>query len=117
MITEAARVPKLYIDILDQVFEIEKKLASIEQTNSISRNINRLKELMSSIYEDAGLSYEAPLGEAFNETRNDVEASISGESAENLVITEVVKPVIRYRKGGINFIARKGLVIVQSANP
>ena len=51
MITEGARVPKLYIDILDQVFEIEKKLAAIEQSNSISRNINRLKDLMASIYE------------------------------------------------------------------
>ncbi|MBK8613089.1 MAG: hypothetical protein IPN85_06280 [Flavobacteriales bacterium] len=117
MITEAARVPKLYIDILDQVFEIEKKLASIEQTNSIARNINRLKELMAGINDDAGLSYEIPLGETFNETRNDVEASISGDSAEDLVITEVIKPIIRYRKGGIALIARKGVVIVQSAKP
>jgi len=117
MIPEPARVPKPYIDILDQVFEIEKKLASIEQSNSISRNINRLKELMAAINDDAGLSYEVPLGEAFNETRNDVEASISGDSAENLVITEVIKPIIRYRKGGIALIARKGVVIVQSAKP
>ncbi len=117
MITEAPRVPKLYIDILDQVFEIEKKLATIEQSNSIGRNINRLREMMATIDKDAGLVYESPLGEVFNETRNDVEASISGESAENLVINEVIKPIIRYRKGGVNIIARKGVVVVQSAQP
>ncbi len=117
MVTEPLRVPKLYIDILDQVFEIEKKLASIEQANSISRNINRLKEVLASFDNNAGLVYDSPLGESFDETRSDVEASITGTSTENLIITEVIKPIIRYKSGGLNIIARKGVVIVQSVNP
>ena len=36
------------------------------------------------------LFYEDPMGQVYNETRADLEASIAGSSAENLVVAEVI---------------------------
>ena len=113
------KIPKPYIDLLDQIFELERKAEAIQETNSLSRNVNRMKEIFSTISSsgsetDAGLTYHNPIGEPYNDTRTDLEASIAGNSAENLFITEVIKPIIRYRTGGINIIARKGVVVVES---
>jgi len=108
-------IPKKYIEIIDQVFEIEKKLDGINEPNSIGRNINRIKEMFEYLTEDSGLIYQNPLGEPYNETRTDLEASIAGNSAENLVVTEVVKPIIRLRtSSGATTIVRKGVVVVKS---
>jgi hypothetical protein len=110
-------VSKKYIEILDQVFEIEKKLDSISEPNSIGRNVNRLKEYFEYLMPDGGLIYQNPIGEKFNETRTDLEASIAGNSAENLVVTEVIKPIIRLRTNtGATTIVRKGVVVVESKN-
>jgi hypothetical protein len=111
---EQIKVPKIFIDLLDQVFEIERKTESLTETNSISRNINRFKEIFEQANNDWGLIYHNPIGEPYNETRTDIEASISGNSADNLFITEVIKPIIRYKSGGITLIARKGIVVVES---
>jgi hypothetical protein len=111
---EQIKIPKIYIDLLDQVFEIEKKVDSISETNSIGRNVNRIKEIFEHLEPDGGLLFHNPIGEAYNETRTDIDASIAGASAENLIITEVIKPIIRYRKGGVSLIARKGIVVVES---
>jgi len=110
-------VSKKYIEILDQVFEIEKKIDSISEPNSIGRNVNRLKEYFEYLMPDGGLIYQNPIGEKFNETRTDLEASIAGNSAENLVVTEVIKPIIRLRTNtGVTTIVRKGVVVVESKN-
>jgi len=111
----AVTIPQKFIEILDQVFEIEKKLESINEPNSLGRNVNRLKECFEYLMSDGGLIYQNPLGEKFNETRTDLEASIAGNSAENLIITEVIKPIIRLRTNtGVTTIVRKGVVIVES---
>ena len=101
---------KQYLDIINQVFEIEKK-AKLLQENSIQRNINKLK----SIFEyELSLTYHSPIGESYNETRTDCEASIAGNSCENLIITEVVKPIIRIRFRQSSIILQKAVVIAQS---
>ncbi len=113
---------KAYFELLDQLFEIERKLENIEETNSISRNLNKMKDIFetnlfsSSTSSDIGFTYHNPIGEPYNETRLDVEASIAGNSTENLVIKEVIKPIIRYKSGGSTLIARKGVVVVESKN-
>ena len=108
-------IPKKYIDILDQVFEIEKKLEGLNEPNSISRNVNRIKECFENLTQDSGLIYHNPIGEKFNETRTDLEASIAGNSTNNLVVIEVIKPIIRLcTNNGITTIVRKGVVIVES---
>lgn len=108
------KVPKIYLELLDQIFEIEKKVEAIGESNSISRNISRMKEIFEHLEPDGGLIYQNPIGEIYNETRTDIEVSIAGNSAENLVVTEVIKPIIRYKKGGITIIARKGIAIAES---
>ena len=111
----AISVPKKYIEILDQAFEIEKKLEGISEPNSINRNVNRIKEIFEYLETETGLIYQNPLGENFNETRTDLEASIAGNSAENLVIKEIIKPIIRLRtNSGATTIVRKGVVVVES---
>jgi hypothetical protein len=115
------KFPQSYLDLLNQVFEIEKKVSSLKETNSIHRNLTKMKETFRNIFpsesgEESGLSYHNPIGEPYNETRTDVEASIAGASTEKLFITEVIKPIIRYHKGGINTITQKGIVIVETQN-
>jgi len=113
---------KPYFELLDQLFEIERKLENIEESNSISRNLNKMKDIFetnlfsSSTSSEIGFTYDNPIGESYNETRLDLEASIAGNSTENLVIKEVIKPIIRYKSGGSTLIARKGVVVVESKN-
>lgn len=116
---EHIKIPKVYIDLLDQLFEIERKLNTIQESNTVIRNINKMKDVFENIFatpsgSNIGLTYHDPLGEEFNETRLDVDVSIAGESTKNLIITEVIKPIIRYKNGGSTIIARKGLVVVES---
>lgn len=116
---EQVKIPKPYIELLDQIFEMERKAEAIQEANSINRNINKMKEIFQNIFSTAtenesGLTYHNPIGEPYNDTRTDLEASIAGDSAENLIVTEVIKPIIRYRRGGSNLIARKGVVVVET---
>ncbi|QEM03146.1 hypothetical protein DIU31_006270 [Mucilaginibacter rubeus] len=115
---EQVKLPKLYLDILNQVFEIEKKLSQIKEPNSIQRNVNRLKESFENMKsnisnEPMNIIYKDPIGEDYNETRTDCEASIAGITTENLVIVEVIKPIIYCQFGGQNIIAQKGVVVVE----
>jgi hypothetical protein len=117
---EKAKISKFYLDILNQVFEIEKKSSIIQESNSIQRNINKLKEIFEEIKsplsdETVGLYYHNPLGEDYNENRTDCEASIAGTGTENLIISEVIKPIINCRYGGTNMIVQKGVVIVEES--
>jgi hypothetical protein len=116
---EQIKVPKYFLDLINQIFEIEKKLSNIQETNSIQRNINKLKDLLENEVsphdgEQGGFIYHNPIGEPYNETRTDCEASIAGSSTDNLVITEVIKPIIRYKKGGLNLIVQKAVVVAES---
>lgn len=112
---------KPYFELLDQLFEVERKLGKIQEDNSITRNINKMKDIFENLFSnssgaDVGFTYHDPIGEQYNETRLDLEASIAGNSTENLIVTEVIKPIIRYKSGGSTLIARKGVVVVESKN-
>ena len=116
------KLPKeyeVYLNMLNQVFEIEKKMEKIQEANTISRNITRLKEMFEQnlpFKDGLGFVIHNPIGEDYNQTRLDCEASIAGESTENLVITEVIRPIIRLKQGGSNQIVQKAVVVVQSKN-
>lgn len=110
-------VLKAYIDIMNQIFDIEKKAMALNESNSIQRNLNRLKEIMENdlpLNAKAGLIYHNPIGEAYNETRTDCEATIAGNSTEDLVISEVIRPIIRLKEGGFTHIIQKAVVITES---
>jgi|TARA_B110001469_G_C9636617_1_gene319293 hypothetical protein len=100
------------IFILNQIFEIECKSEKLTEANSIDRNLRKLKEFFSNT--ESPLTIENPIGEEYSETRTDVEASISGDSMDNLFIVDVIKPIIRITLGKKNLIAQKAIVIVES---
>lgn len=103
-------VPKWILATLNHVFDIERKIALHGDGASIGRNVERIKEG----FAEEGLFYENPMGQAFNETRTDLDASISGEGTENLVVTEVVKPIIRYGRAEFSRVVQRGIVVVKS---
>jgi len=119
---EQIKVPKVYLDMINQIFELEKKASALTESNSLQRNINRLKELFENDLgggynnnnEAIGFIYHNPIGEPYNETRTDCDASIAGTRTDNLVITEVIKPIIRCKKGGVNVLVQKAVVVAES---
>lgn len=117
----AIKVPQAYLDLVNQIFEIEKKANNIKEENSIQRNINRINSLLENgFFKDCGLSYHNPLGEDYTDTRTDCEATIQGEDKGFLEIIEVFKPIIFYsykeNENIIKIIAQPAVVIVQSKN-
>ena len=102
----------IWIKMANLVFELEKKLAvqlpSPLSSPGIRRNIDKMKVVL----EEAGLLSLNPAGERYTETRTDLEASITGTSADNLVVLEVIKPVIYADQGGSRTLIQKGVVIV-----
>lgn len=119
-----AKVPQAYLDFINQIFEIEKKAINLKEENSIQRNINKINGLLEeglfSNEQIIGFSYHNPTGESYNETRTDCEATISGTEVENLVIIEVIKPIVfcAYRDQDkiMKVIVQQAVVIVQSKN-
>jgi hypothetical protein len=112
---------KCYLTVLNQLFELNQKLKKHGDTANFSRNVSRMKDAFA---EDglpcAGggrvrLDYEDPMGQAFTETRTDLEATISGSGTEDLFVVEVIKPIIRaVVKDGRSQVVQKGIVIVES---
>lgn len=116
------KAPQSYLDLINQIFEIEKKTASLKDENSIQRNINKIKSLMDSELfssnQDVGFTYHNPIGEKYSETRTDCEATISGSDFNNLEIVEVIKPIIFYSiREGLQIkkiIVQPAVVVVKS---
>jgi hypothetical protein len=110
--------------VLNQIFEIENKAIKIQEQNSIIRNTDRLKSYFETEVFSDGIEYQGfsinglllhnPIGEAFNETRLDCEATITGVSHENLKIIDVIRPIIFAKTGNSQIVVQKGIVIVQS---
>jgi hypothetical protein len=111
------KIIKNQVFILNQIFEIENKLSKLEVSHSINRNIDKLKSFYEDNFDDnTSFIIENPKGENYNETRTDVEANIVGNSTDNLIIIDVIKPIIRIKQDGVNQIIQKGIVIVQDKN-
>jgi hypothetical protein len=117
-----ARIPQQYLDLINQIFEIERKTLLLNEENSIKRNISRLKDLIENeLFTNTsgiiGLNYHNPIGEAYSETRTDCIGSISGTSSEELEIVEVIKPIIycSFFDGNVmRVIVQKAVVVAQS---
>jgi len=105
--------PQFYLDLLNQVFELEKKLEDQLDNRSLARPLTRMKRLFEeNLPGDSGLFIHNPYGEKYADTRTDVEASIAGAGEGKLRIVEVLKPIIYLRGGGHNQIVQRGVVIV-----
>ncbi len=103
----------LWIKMANLVFELEKK--AVQQTATaaaatagIRRNIDRMKAVL----EEAGLVLLNPMGEPYNETRTDLEASITGAATGSLKVLDVIKPVVYTNQDGRLTLLQKGVVIV-----
>lgn len=103
-------LPKEFLFVMNQVFEMENKVSKINEANSIQRNLDKIK----SQFENFGLTYDNPIGQKFDETRTDCEASITGADTENLKIVEVLRPILRLSQNGVSTIVQKGLIIVKA---
>ncbi|ARV17815.1 hypothetical protein AEP_00858 [Curvibacter sp. AEP1-3] len=103
-------VPKWALQVLNNLCDIERKLSIHGDPGNAKRNVERIKE----VFEDQKLFYEDPIGEKFSETRTDIEASITGSGTENLVVVEVIKPIIRAGDETFSKVVQKGIVIVES---
>lgn len=98
----------MIIDVLNQLFELEKKIIQLPENSKYQRHIKRIRERI----ESAGYRYHDPTGEAFNETRTDIEAEIAGNSVSYLTVEEVIKPVIYKMAEGRNLIIQRAMAIV-----
>ena len=111
-------IHKPFLTLLNHLYEIECKTSGLEDFKKISRNIERMKNVFRSEINatgpDTGLYYEDPMGQSCDETRNDLDASISGESTEDLIVVDVIKPIIRYGSNRNSIVVQKGVVVVES---
>lgn len=128
------QIPKSILVVINQLYELEHKLKKHGDPNNLQRNVTKMKDA----FAEEGmpgdvhgqlhicLSYEDPMGQSFKETRTDLDATISGSGADNLVVVEVIKPIIRsamrisageiseQHKAQFTQVIQKGVVIVES---
>lgn len=103
-------VPRFLLQTLNHLYDMERKLALHGDAAGVLRNIERIKDSIS----EEKLFFEDPMGQMFNETRVDLEASIAGEGAENLYVTEVIKPIIRFGDLHYSKVIQRGIVVVRA---
>jgi DNA repair exonuclease SbcCD ATPase subunit len=93
----------------------QQQLNSIEATKRI---ITKMKDCFYIKDDISGNNvhyyYENPINESYNDTRTDVDAHISGIKTDNLVIIDVIKPIIRSQTNDKSAIVQKGIVTVTS---
>ena len=99
---------KQIINIINQVFEIEKKSGANSASN-IQRHIDRIKAELAEL----GYDYHNPVNEKWDETRTDCEANVAGSLKNKMLITEVIKPVVHQRTDGAKKIVQKAIVVVE----
>jgi len=112
----------MYVTLLNQIYEIESKMKDLKEGHKIIRNVDRMKEVFQEYQESGdttfGLFYEDPMGQFYDESRSDLDAHIAGEDLENLVVIDVVKPIIRYKEKAqgheISKVVQNGIVTVSS---
>ena len=96
-------------NIINQIYQIEQKCKQELDSKGLQRKFNRIQQHLSALE----LEVYDPLGEAYDDTRIDCEATISGGSTDHLKIIEVIKPII-YHKGDQNTILQRGVVIASN---
>jgi hypothetical protein len=91
------------------VFELEKKL-TVNDSPAIKRNVERMRAVL----EEAGIMMLNPMGDAYQETRTDLEANLVSPAKGALFVVDVIKPVLYARQEQGRTLLQKGVVIVGS---
>jgi hypothetical protein len=97
---------------MKQLFEIINQLSTMELKLGEQEEYKRYFSRCRQSFEEMGYVYYSPVNEKYSETRTDIEASITGSESKNMVISQVIKPVIV--KDGV--IVQKGIAIVEGKN-
>ncbi len=97
--------------LLNQLFELEKKLLRQPDAASVLRPVERMKD----VFGELGYSSHSPIGEFYDSSRTDLEASIAGQEGPKMMVKDVIKPIVFLRTdGGRRAILQKGIVIVEA---
>jgi len=120
-------IPKSITIALNQLYELEQKIKKHGDPANLSRNITKMKDALAEAgfpsdfgngQYTVGVAYEDPMGQSFNETRTDLEVNISGSRTDDLVVVDVIKPIIRAiltdSTGKFYQLVQKGIVTVES---
>ena len=113
-IPSAPQIDKRILSVLNNVFDIQRKISGTDAESKISRNLEKIISSFSSGNEEFFI--ENPLGEKYTETRTDIEAHIVGDSTDDLTVVDVIKPIIRYgnKQLGLTSLVQRGIVTVES---
>jgi hypothetical protein len=103
---------KYVLVTLNQLYEIDTKLRVHGDGGNAARNVQRIRE---EIEQNCLLFYEDPMGQRFDETRTDLEATITGAETDALTVVEVIKPIIRAGTEATSKVVQKGIVVVRAA--
>ncbi|MEM6265381.1 MAG: hypothetical protein AAGI38_22960 [Bacteroidota bacterium] len=98
--------------IINQLFEIERKLETNDRGTGAERHLNRIKTYLSM----EGYHYHDPLHEAYDLTRTDCEATLIGEKGESWIISEVIKPIIWKEANGQRNMVQQAVVLAEPSN-
>jgi sugar-specific transcriptional regulator TrmB len=103
---------------MNNLYEIDRKLALHGDAGNTVRNVEKIKDAIGDFLGDNEFEifYEDPMGQMFKETRTDLDATITGNSSEDLYVVEVIKPIIRIRSPLVSQVIQKGTVVVASKN-
>lgn len=93
--------------VINQLYQIEKKAAAPAGA-SLERHLRSIRGRL----DERGFRWHDPTGERFDESRTDCEASVAGDATGDLVIADVIKPVIRHHGPSGPVIVQKGVVVV-----
>ena len=111
-------------NLLDEIKNKQTKLnAKQQQLNSVEATKRIITKMKDCFYikddisgNDAHYYYKNPVNESYDDTRTDVVAHISGTKTDNLIIVEVIKPIIRMEINNQSAVVQKGIVTVASKN-
>ena len=93
----------------------QQQLNSIEATKRIITKMKDCFYIKDDISgNEAHYYYKNPIKESYDDTRTDVNAHISGTETDNLIIIEVIKPIIRMEINNQSAVVQKGIVTVAS---
>ena len=109
-------VPTAILKMMNNLYEIDRKLSVHGDPGNAMRNVEKLKDAIKDAFNlnEYEIFYEDPMGQAFKETRADLDATITGNGSDNLYVVEVIKPIIRIGTSAYSRVVQKGSVIVQA---
>ncbi|MEO5943463.1 MAG: hypothetical protein ABIP30_15015 [Ferruginibacter sp.] len=98
-----------YLQIINQVFELQYKISAVEGATNFERNFTRLF----SIFQEEGFIIQDPTNEPYLSSRTDCEASIVGTPSSKMKITKTLKPIIYQKNDNGIQLLQKAVVLVE----